>query len=74
MVATHEDQHEAIDATLAEHDAQLELLRRNLDRQFQEIRKISLIVGEHTRILGEHGERLQRIEDKLDRALGLDAG
>ena len=74
MVATHEDQHEAIDATLAEHAAQLELLRRNLDRQFQEIRKISLIVGEHTQTLAEHGERLQRIEDKLDRALGLDAG
>ena len=88
MVATHEDQHEAIDATLADHDSQLGLLRRNLDRQFTEIRKISLIVGEHSRILtehsailtehtailGEHSESLQRIEDKLDRALGQAAG
>ena len=54
MVATHEDQHEAIDATLADHDSQLGLLRRNLDRQFQEIMKISLIIGAHTNTLAEH--------------------
>ena len=54
MVATHEDQHEAIDATLADHDGQLGLLRRNLDRQFQEIMKISLIVGAHTNTLDGH--------------------
>ena len=79
MVATHEDQHEAIDATLADHDSQLGLLRRNLDRQFQEIMKISLIIGahtntlaehsailaEHSTILAEHSERLERIEQQL---------
>ena len=72
MVATHEDQHEAIDATLADHDSQLGLLRRNLDRQFQEIMKISLIIGahtntlaEHSAILAEHSERLERIEQQL---------
>ena len=79
MVATHEDQHEAIDATLADHDSQLGLLRRNLDRQFQEIMKISLTIGahtntlaehsailaEHSAILAEHSERLERIEQQL---------
>ena len=58
MVATHEDQHEAIDATLADHDSQLGLLRRNLDRQFQEIMKISLIIGAHTNTLDGHSKIL----------------